>query len=99
MLSEYMVSREEAIRRNVEDIKQAAKEWKYSIEDSYEDWVNEGPNPSWVMDGVKKSLGIDQTILEAIDNIHLEEIMDLAESSDEMDFHKQESMLMDLQGI
>jgi len=59
MLSEYTVSREEAIRRNVENIKQAAEEWNYSIEDSYEDWSNEGPNPEWTKAGVKKALKIN----------------------------------------
>jgi len=44
-------------------------------------------------------LELGEMIIEYIDNIHLEEMMDLAESCDEIDFHKQESMLMDLQGI
>ena len=58
MLSEYTVSRKEAIRRNVADVKQAAQEWNYSIEDSYKDWCNEGPNPEWAKAGVKKALKI-----------------------------------------
>lgn len=58
MKSEYIVSRKEAIKRNVNDIKQAAKEWGYSLQDSYDDWKNEGFNPDWVKIGVKNLLGL-----------------------------------------
>lgn len=54
----YKISRVEAIELNVNTVKRAAKEWRYTLEESFDDWRNEGLMDQWLIDGVRKALSL-----------------------------------------